>query len=153
MHINNKSTNGTTLNLTIKLHAQYKITVWTTCTYKSHTDTWNATNLTTVLWLIASKSDDVTLRPLNWRRSDGTNCCYLTLLERCARTVPKISCALESLAPVGPVATVREMSWRCPVYCKMRDTTCAKIDRLLKMMAVTVILSRICTFSWKAAFR
>ena len=44
MHINNKSTNGTTLNLTIKLHAQYKITVWTTCTYKSHTDTWKCHN-------------------------------------------------------------------------------------------------------------
>ena len=40
MHINNKSTNKTTLNLTIKLHAQHKITAWTTCTYKSHTDTW-----------------------------------------------------------------------------------------------------------------
>ena len=80
MHINNKSTNRTTLNLTIKLHAQYKIIVWTTCTYKSHTDAWNVTNLTTVLWLIASKSDDVTLRPLNWRRSDGTSCCCLTML-------------------------------------------------------------------------
>ena len=61
---------------------------------------------------------DVTLWPLSWRRSDGANCCYLTLLERCARTVPKISCALESLAPVGPLR---------PVYCKMRDDTCTQL--------------------------
>ena len=42
----------------------------------------------------------------------------MLLLEKCARNVPEISCALKSLAPVGPLR---------PVYCKMRDDTCTKL--------------------------
>ena len=129
MHINNESTNRTTLNLTVKLHAQYKFTVWTTCTYKSHTDTWKCHNF---------KDSSSTYRIEVWWRHCGRlidvdrtapvavawRCCWSTLLEKCARNVPEISCALESRLlqnarrHLYKIAIVCWRWWRWLLYCR-----------------------------------
>ena len=91
MHINNNSTNGTTLNLTIKLHAQYKITVWTTCTYKSHTYTWkcqkfndsSSTYRIEVWWGVTSDRGRLIVVDRTAPASVTWRCWCLTLLERC----------------------------------------------------------------------
>ena len=144
MHINNKSTNRTTLNLTIKLHAQHKITVWTTCTYKSHTDTWkchkyndcSSTYRIEVWWGVTSHCG---------RLVDVDRTAPTSVTWRFLKGVPELSQRfLALLSPLRPWVPC------VPFTAKCATTLVQNCDRLLKMMVVTVILSQILFFVIKS---
>ena len=139
MHINNKSTNGTTLNFTIKLHAQYKITVWTTCTYKSHTDTWkcqkfndsSSTYRIEVWWGVTSDRGRLIVVDRTAPASVTWRCWCLTLLERCLlcpwvpgssgngqRNVLEMSRLLQNARRLVQKSIVCWRWWRWLLYCR-----------------------------------